>query len=380
MLRKVVCGLAAVALVWPLMLARQGMMSGDARVYADAPAAPDSPETITAEVRENLKKLAGSSDVAPRITMAKYAIEKQAWEGAKLALEDAARLDPKNTEIATLMEQVRPHLVVIPTTVPATNPTVVTPSTTPAVKPAPAGGSFTARRMLTPAEINRIKQIELQPGEKLHVKIDAETKKKFLDSTAEITRNEFNKLTPEEQADLILTKGKPEFHKGVAFTEDPATIGEFKKVERVITQSCASASCHTGPKAGNFVLYLGSSPAVLYTNYLVLQKYTMNVKGVERSMIDRDFPESSLLLQFMLDPLISDAPHPRVAAYHPPIRKKDDRRYLLLLSWIKTLNPIMPKYGIDLSSETPAETDPKKPAAGTPAKTSGGTPPRAFAK
>jgi hypothetical protein len=384
MLRKAVCGLAVVALGASLMYARQESVSpnGD-RVYADAPPQPDSPEAITAEVRQNLKTLNDikNRDVGIRITMAQAAIAKQAWVAAREALEDAARIDPKNAEVATLMESIRPNLPK-PTTVPATNPAAVTPATTPVAQvPVRPPGAFTARRPVTPAEINRIRQIEVRADEKIPVRIDPDTKRKFLAASTDTSSGEFNKMSAEEQADLILTKGREDLHKGVLFTTDPASVAEFKtSVLKIVKTSCAT-NCHTGPKAGYFALYPDTANnAAVYTDFLVLQKYSGHVKGVERAMIDRDYPDSSLLLQYLLEPGISDAPHPDVPGFHAAIKKKEDPRYTKILHWIQGLKPIKPQYGIDLSTEAGAGNDSHKPTGSTAPQAPANGPPKVFAK
>jgi hypothetical protein len=82
----------------------------------------------------------------------------------------------------------------------------------------------------------------------------------------------------------------------------------------------------------------------------------MRVKGGLRSVVDRDFPESSLLLQYMLPLDRADAPHPDVPGFKPMARSKNDPKYQEALAWIKSLSAVAPAYGVDLSAE---ETPPK---------------------
>ena len=163
------------------------------------------------------------------------------------------------------------------------------------------------------------------------------------------------RLARSDQANLILTKGRPDLRPGVKITTDPASISEFKKsVSNIILQSCGSVGCHGGTKAGTFTLISPATNAnALYTNFLVLQKYVYNVKNAQHPLVDRDYPVSSLLLQFMLPLDVAETPHPNAPGYKGAVRTKADPRYVQTYHWIQTLGALPPNYDIDLSKIRP---------------------------
>jgi hypothetical protein len=350
MLRKLVLGLAVVAL------------SGWILYAAPAPSDPKADADMLTQVRSTLKLLDSNGDksAASRINLAKVAMTNKAWPAAHEALEAALRLEPNNTEAKNLMLTVTRNMPVEPTPVP--HPVPSNPATRPTTKP--AGDAFIVKRELTPSELNRIKQIEWKPDEatKMIIRIDPEAKKKFVAGNTDYTLASLSKLSTEEQAKIMLEQGKDDVRDGVVLVKDPASIAEFKKSCKFVIQSCASAGCHAAPgKARPFVLYTPptNDPAV-YTDFLILLKSTFTIKGVERLMVDRSNPESSLVLQFMLTPEIADVPHPPVTGYHPPVKSKADPRYALILTWIQSLAPIAPTYDVDLSKDAPVAASAKQ--------------------
>ncbi len=80
-------------------------------------------------------------------------------------------------------------------------------------------------------------------------------------------------------------------------------------------------------------------------------------------MINRQNPEQSLLLAYLLPPGITDEPHPDAKGYHGAVRNKTDPRLAQVFAWIRDdLKPLTPDYSaIDLSK--PPAT---QPAAANP--------------
>lgn len=385
MLRMLVCGIAVLALGTSLLQARPGVVKtkdgtiyegdvtekGDTVEIAGVAGKPGAvglnrgnieeivyPDAVADEVRAQLKKM-DPKDVALRLKIARLAFAKRAYVAAREALQDAARIDPGNKEVSEFLITVT-RLIPPPATMPATNPTVAT--TNPVKEaPKPPPGAFIAKRMVTPLEMNRIRQLDwhidkldLQSEEakRLIVAIDSETRKSF-QASSDLKPAEINKLSALDLATRILTQ-RPDLSNGVLIKTDPPAVAEFKKVPRtIITRSCGSAGCHGGPKAGNFRLFPGSNDAATYTNYLTLRQYSVRVKGTERSLVDRE-PEYSLLLQFLLQPDVAEVPHPNipgVSGAQGTIRAKTDPKYQQILSWITSLSPVVTQYGIDLNAD-----------------------------
>jgi hypothetical protein len=310
-------------------------------------------DKIAEEVRAGLAKL-GPKDVKSRIDLARFAIEKHAYAAAHEVLVDAAKIEPGNRDVSDLMIQLAPHLPPPPATVPATMP-----ATAPAVPVKAPVVSSTPKRQVTPAEINLIRQLEWRrdgdPTVKIQIK--PETKTKFIDTYADVTKAEFSKMTASQQAAMILDKGNSTLSAGVQLTTDPASIIEFKKINQVVVHTCGGA-CHNGSKPGqSFTLSTTQNNAGIYTNFLILQQHTVRGLG---PLIDRANPESSVLLLYMLDPTLTPTPHPQLKEFKAPARSKNEDRYKEVLHWIESLAPIAPHYNIDLTQPLPPAPPPAK--------------------
>lgn len=382
MRRRLVGIFAVVALAGTLLFARQGIVvtkdgtryEGDVNERGETVEVSGVPGTpgpvginranvasityadkVADDVRAALGKL-DRNDLKSRIELAKVAISANAFEAARDVLKDAARIDPNNPEVTQLMSQVTAHLPPpTPATAPSTQPAVATtaPATTPATAPTtePAVGTQAPKRMVSREEINQIRQIEWRPDvESLPVAIRPDAKRKFLAANPDITPADFNAMTSEQQAALMLQKGTAEVKRGITITRDPASVVNFKKsVIRVIIQGCASNACHGSTKAGSFQLFLpATNETVVYTDFLILQEYTTH-KG--KFLIDRVNPENSLLLQYMLPSALTKTPHPAVQGFRPPVRTVDAPAYQQVLQWINGMPSAPAHYDIDLSRD-----------------------------
>lgn len=308
------------------------------------------PDVIAAQVHAALGQL-DQKDVQTRVKMAREAMDDHAYDAAREALGQALAIDPQNKSAKDLLAEVnrRSPPATQATTHPATAPT--TRSTN---DMAQAPHKFIVKREVTAAEVNRIRQIEWRkddPGT-IAVRVDQDVRRKFLVDHPDMRPAEFAQLSPQEQAAEILSKGKPELWEGVHIRTDPPVVMQFKKptVQHAILIGCAAASCHGGAKSGDFRLYSPpTNDLATYTNFLTLQKYKMTINGTERYLVDRQFPDQSLLLQFMLPLDVAETPHPKVRGFKGMSRTKSDAKYQDVLAWIQNLNPVAPQYGIDLS-------------------------------
>jgi hypothetical protein len=240
-----------------------------------------------------------------------------------------------------------------PATPPATNPDATPPATQPA---APTTRTSEApKRMVTPEEINRIKMLEWNQKDPINVFIDRDVAEKYLNNNPNMTRQEFARLPKEQQAIDIMTD-RPDLDSGIHFRSDPAPVSDFHiRIQRILVQGCAAAGCHggTNAKGGNFYLYSGDTPPVYYTNYLTLQTFAPKVKDVPMPLIDRQNPENSLILQYLLPPEVAVNPHPAALPYKGLVKSSKDPRYQSVYAWIRELNPLLPDYNIDLTKEPP---------------------------
>jgi hypothetical protein len=204
----------------------------------------------------------------------------------------------------------------------------------------------------------------LQDNDTVRVRIDGDLRRRFTDYI-NMPLGDFTALSPIQQAFMILDKGKPQMRKEVKILSDPAAIARFRRdVQHVLVIGCATSKCHGGTAGGQFRLFPQDTVAAGYSNFLILQQYSAQLQGRRVPLIDRQQPEQSLLLSYMLPPGISDMPHPDAKGYHGAVRNRTDVRYATTLAWIRDgLKPVAPDYsGIDLSQ--PPATQPSN--AGTP--------------
>jgi len=151
-----------------------------------------------------------------------------------------------------------------------------------------------------------------------------------------------------------LTDGKPDLALGVHLLSDPVQVAHYKVMQPALLAGCGTSGCHVGPsaKGGNFVLFQGDQAAQVYTNFLTLQTFTKAIDKTPMSMVDRQNPDSSLLLEYMLPPDVAKVPHPpTVPAYKGTVKTKSDVRFARVAQWIHDFSGIQPAYGIDLTTE-----------------------------
>ena len=299
---------------------------------------------------------------------------------ARTALEQARTIDPANLTVQDMLMrvdvQLRQRRAATAPAAPATNPAAAAGAATPPVAVAGGGDPTSvppdstppAKRMVTPDEINQIRQTEWREGQPVRVRIDQETLKRAA-SLSDMSIADFNRLTQTQKAWRILTTGKADLAKGVHILSDPPAIEEFKKTaNRSLLTGCATSNCHGGGKGGNLALFPSESDPAVYSNFLILSTYAKKIEKVKYLMIERAEPTRSLLLNYMLAPELSDVPHPKTPNYHGVARTKLDLKYASALAWIQqALNPVQPVYTIDLSKPPADKANPAgTPPPGTP--------------
>jgi hypothetical protein len=168
----------------------------------------------------------------------------------------------------------------------------------------------------------------------------------------DFTRRRFFKLPPAEKAQLILRFAPEAYGKDVEITRDPLRFVTFeRKVLPIALDNCATAACHGTNGRAKWRLYSDKvlSKNLVYTNYLIMHELS---RGDER-LIDRDFPERSLLLSYGLPDVAPGPDHPtnHPVAIDPPFSDRNDRngrKYRQILDWLESLSVPAPDYGISL--------------------------------
>ena len=314
------------------------------------------------------------TDVKGRVELAKWAIDNQEYDLAINAADAAVAIDANNEEAMQVRKTAEAKRQAAKNGGKATGPSGAAPENGPKVNPSVPGddGTTGARpadnmgkdlRLVTAAEINRIRQLEFQKGENVQMRLQNGVKQRYL-ASSDYTPEQFNKMTPLEQGFQILDNGSSKLKNDVIITSDPAAVAQFKSVvQRNVLPGCASVQCHGGNNAGAFKL---RNPAVkdpeAYTNFLVMQAYTTTIDGKEYTMIDRARPENSLVLHYGLPQADSTVPHPKAQNFKPIFRGTRDPKYQQIIEWAsKTLAPVAPEYKINLS-EPPEGDSTTRPA------------------
>lgn len=299
------------------------------------------------------------NDAKGRIALARDAFSAKRYLLSARALELALQIDPDNAEAVSMLNVVRNQLKLERDRSPAT------PGTNPSGSPGSTVAPKLEKVVISHEQVNLIRLREMDPRENLPVRIDPSVKRKMADKLS-VTMAQFGRLTPMQQALLILEKGDASMLSGVQVQRDPASLLEFRqKIQPLVLQGCAMSTCHGGALAGSFILYSpANDDATTYTNFLILQSYKKKVAGdanagifggeVVASMIDRSSADRSLLVQYALPALLAQDDHPPVRGYNGIVRDRNDPRYRMLVDWIgKSLARIEPKYGFDFVPPKP---------------------------
>jgi len=283
-------------------------------------------------------------DVAARLDLANFAIAHNMYPQARELLVAALALEPGNRNATDLLHKVDEQ---IKASQPETKPVAPAPDLPP-VRP----GLVRARRTLTPDEINFIRQTEWTENDQdIKVQVAAEARKGAIDLGL-IDANAISRMTPADIGWEIIKHGPPGLRKDVKVASDPGSLASYRKVHRLIINTCATGACHNTEKGGKFFLFTErQDDATILSDYLILQQFSTTINGVEHEMIDRLHPEGSLLTQFALPPALADLPHPKAAGYLAPTKAPFALNQIK--QWIADLPAVAPSYNIDLSVPPP---------------------------
>jgi len=393
MLRRWLIGGLTIGLLASVLLAKPGMVTNrqgdtfkgdvtedDNFVYINSPGGQlkldkrnvekiEYEKTVDEQYELRHSKL-DPKDVRGRIDLAEWANQNQRADLAVKALTEARNIDPMNKEAGKALDAAQAQLELDeasktkhpgtqPTTEPAKGGTPTAP-TAPPVVVVPLD-----RRLLNNDEINIIRQREMKTDDpKIKVKFENAVVKKFL-AVGDRDAAEFGKLSPEDQAIEILTKGDPSMAKDVRILTDPQPLVEFKtKIYPLISSGCAASACHGGSKAGNLQFFPGEGTSAVYTNFFITQTYSTTIDGVKYQLMDRDVPKHSLVLQFGLPTSMGTPPHPKVPNYRPRFKNDTDPAYTEIFDWLSnSLLLPQPDYGIKVAVKLPATQPAAAPAA-----------------
>jgi len=299
--------------------------------------------------------------------LAQWLYDLKAYELARIEANTALDLNPNSAEAGLLRRLIDRAMAAErakqagPATAPATAAKAAPP-----MPPAPSRGP----RLLTADEINLIRQGEMGPADtSLRVRFEGDVQKRFVEHVAADPR-EFASRPDFARARDILARGTDQMRKDVRILSDPARVAEFRmRILPMVLTGCASLECHGGAQGGNFQLVNpASTDDAVYTNFYILTHYAHTVGDRRRRLIERAYPEQSLLAEYGLPRDIAEFDHPEVAGWNNLFRSTTDPRFVMLMRWIRdSLGAQEPRYELNypLGGDTPA-TRPATPLAGPP--------------
>lgn len=154
---------------------------------------------------------------------------------------------------------------------------------------------------------------------------------------------------PYEKLNLIVRETGLKHADRIRIQSDPAAFDVYRRrVLPIVTSSCARSGCHGGVAARVFRFPAGSKTgeSFAYTSFVLLDQM-FDAGG---RVIDREDPEQSGLLRYLLSPDVVENGHPPVGrgpAFKPALRGREDPQYGMLADWIRSLRKPHPDYGLE---------------------------------
>lgn len=293
--------------------------------------------------------------------LARWLFDNKEYELARTELDKAIELDPNYADAVVLRQTVE-RTMLWDRKGPATAP--VAPR-----KPLATTRPI-ERRVLSTDEINLLRQGELHKGETPRVRFEGDVRKRFTEQFR-VDMRKFMALPDPVKASEIINRGTPEMRQQVRIVSEPASVTEYKKLQPMLLNGCASAKCHGGADSGTFFLISPVDNEVgTNTNFYILNQYGTTANGVHRRMVDRQQPRNSLLAEYGLPRERAQYAHPEVKGWLPIFKGEQDPKYRQIMTWISaSLAPIQPNYGIDypIHGAVAPATQPTNPWAPDPA-------------
>jgi hypothetical protein len=303
------------------------------------------------EYKDRLKKIDPKSP-RDRLDLAKWAMGKNLLAIARTECEEALKLDPEFERARLLLRQIEAK----------EKKAAGGGKKPPTVKPkgpsgqAPPDSQIPPEWLVTEEDIYKVRLEELTGAD---LKVAVQFQNKVIDRFIEKMRGQgefqtrkfeqyFRSWGRAKQAFFMLTKidrDEVGIKDDIQIKTDPKFILDFRnKIWPVIGSTCASVNCHGSPKGKGGLKLInvsGRSDKVLYSNFLIMDKFSGRQK-----MIDRGTPDLSLLLQHALPREIARYKHPEKGKFAPPLRDLNAPAYKFALAWIESLAKPHPSYRV----------------------------------
>ena len=229
--------------------------------------------------------------------------------------------------------------------------------------------------MLSALDIQRLKLLEMRvdgPAERLTVRFEGKDQRELPREILRdlVQRPDFQPTWEEtllrgsrpEKLQLIARAAGTQYVERMVISDDPEVFSTFRRrVLPTLVKGCAKAGCHGGDDAAVFRFPAGSprGEEYAYTTFALLDR----METEDGPLIDRDYPEGSVLLSYMLPEKDSFLVHPPVEGkrrFTPILRGRDNQLYERIRDWINSLRTPHPEYGLEYAF--PPEWSAKKDA------------------
>ena len=335
-------------------LVKRKIGSGTASVpvHKDEVASIEEMVTPEQEYKNRLKKI-DPQNPRDRFNLAKWALGKNVLAIARTECEEALKLDPEFERARLLLRQIEAK----EKKAAGGGPKKPVPG-----KPKgpsgqiPPASKIPPEWLVTDEDIYKVRLEELTAADR---GVAVQLQNKVLDRFIEKRRGrgefqtrqfeqQFRSWGRDRQAFFMLSKIDREevtIKDDIQIKTNTKFILDFRnKIWPAIGVHCASITCHGSPegKGGlKLINVSGRSDKVLYSNFLILDKFSGRQK-----VIDRGTPDLSLLLQHALPREIARYKHPEKGKFAPPLQDLDAPAYKFALAWIESLAKPHPEYRV----------------------------------
>ena len=327
-------------------------------------------------VEERYRKIRASmpdSDIDGRLLLVDWLRDRRAYALAVEELDSILVLEPNHPQAKLLKTWLEQHLKLA-----LNQPNTTTKSTT------SSRVQKNTLPLLTEEQVNLIRVYEIDLSDPPRLIIEDSTIQELIARSPELfptdekARKAIFGWSDIERLKLLFRHKARDLYPQVKVLEDPASFGEFKKLiagrSGWLTNGCAAMRCHGGTGAGRLQLSSQNpnSPETLYTNFLILERFTL-VDGTP--LISHTDPERSPLMHMGLVRSRSLYPHPEVDArsigrdWRAIFRTTKSTNFKRTADWIRSLYMPRPDYGIVYPPATDQPTPsltPQAPQAQTP--------------
>ena len=290
-------------------------------------------------------------DVSGHFALAEWLVERRLFDPAREQCAYVLKLDPDREDARLLLQKVEQQSGKVAETQPVEG--VTSQPTKAGLEPPP---------LLGPRDILKLKLSELAldgPPERLNVRFRKPRGERDLEDLVRRDMRATSDYDPDwdqtldkgrtyEKLPIVLKATGLKYVDRIDLRGHPRIFTTYRRrVLPIVLKGCARSGCHGGRTAHAFCFPAGSrtSDEFVYTSFAILD----SMQTAAGPMIDRDLPEDSALIRYMLPVEGEQQGHPPVkqSRVTPMLRGTRDPRYQMLVEWISSLRCPHPDYELE---------------------------------